>query len=131
MFFENKLKLKTVKYEQNEYGEYENSPEEEITEIRGSIQPLNWKERTLMNKDGEGNDLITYYKLYTPPNVVLKTKGNKTGHTQTILFNGEEFEIVSKDQYMSGLIKHNKYILQQLTKEGEEEDASEVQEDNL
>ena len=32
---------------------------------------------------------------------------------------------------MSGLIKHNKYILQQLTKEGEEEDASEVQEDNL
>ena len=44
---------------------------------------------------------------------------------------GEEFEIVSKDQYMSGLIKHNKYILQQLTKEGEEEDASEVQEDNL
>ena len=131
MFFENKLKLKTVKYEQNEYGEYENSPEEEIKEIRGSIQPLNWKERTLMNKDGEGNDLITYYKLYTPPNVVLRTKGNKTGHTQTILFNGEEFEIVSKDQYMSGLIKHNKYILQQLTKEGEEEDASEVQEDNL
>ena len=84
-----------------------------------------------MNKDGEGNDLITYYKLYTPPNIILRTKGNKTGHTQTILFNGEEFEIVSKDQYMSGLIKHNKYILQQLTKEGEEEDASEVQEDNL
>ena len=109
MFFENKLKLKTVKYEQNEYGEYENSPEEEIAEIRGSIQPLNWKERTLMNKDGEGNDLITYYKLYTPPNIILRTKGNKTGHTQTILFNGEEFEIVSKDQYMSGLIKHNKY----------------------
>lgn len=131
MFFENKLKLKTVKYEQNEYGEYENSPEEEIAEIRGSIQPLNWKERTLMNKDGEGNDLITYYKLYTPPNIILRTKGNKTGHTQTILFNGEEFEIVSKDQYMSGLIKHNKYILQQLTKEGEEENASEVQEDNL
>ena len=28
MFFENKLKLKTVKYEQNEYGEYENSTED-------------------------------------------------------------------------------------------------------
>lgn len=120
MFFENKLQLKTVKYEMNDYGEYEDSPEAEITEFKGSIQPLNWKERTLINKDGEGNDLIIYFKLYTPTNVVLKTKGNKSGYTQTVLFNGAEFEIVSKDQYLSGLIKHNKYILQQLSKEGEE-----------
>ena len=108
MFFENKLKLKTVKYEQNEYGEYENSPEEEITEIRGSIQPLNWKERTLINKDGEGNDLITYYKLYTPPNVILRTKGNKTGHTQTILFNGEEFDDVSTPAWVKAAMEVEK-----------------------
>ena len=39
----------------------------------------------------------------------------------------KEYEVVSRDFFRSGLISHNKYILQEITNnEGDEENASEL-----
>ena len=127
MFFNNKLQIKTTGYSQNDYGEIEDTQETTTTDFRGSIQPLNQEEKRLMNKNGEGNSPLNYCKLYTYPNIKIITKSDNDNFTDTVIFEDKEYEVVSRDFYRSGLISHNKYILQEITNnEGDEENASDL-----
>lgn len=127
MFFNNKLQIKTTGYSQNDYGEIEDDQEITTTDFRGSIQPLNQEEKRLMNKNGEGNRPLNYCKLYTYPNIKIRTKSDNDNFTDTVIFEDKEYEVVSRDFFRSGLISHNKYILQEITNnEGDEENASEL-----
>lgn len=126
MFFNNRLQIKTTGYSQNDYGEIEDDQETTITAFMGSIQPLNQEEKRLMNKNGEGNRNLNYYKLYTAPHIKIRIKGDNDNYTDIVIFDDKEYEVISKDFFRGGLINHNKYILQEITnEEGEEEDASE------
>lgn len=127
MFFNNKLQIKTTGYSQNDYGEIEDVQETTTTDFRGSIQPLNQEEKRLMNKNGEGNRPLNYCKLYTYHNIKIRTKSDNDNFTDTVIFEDKEYEVVSRDFFRSGLISHNKYILQEITNnEGDEENASEL-----
>lgn len=127
MFFNNRLQIKTTGYSQNDYGEIEDDQETTLTAFMGSIQPLNQEEKRLMNKNGEGNRNLNYCKLYTAPHIKIRTKGDNDNYTDIVVFDNKEYEVISKDFFMGGLINHNKYILQEITnEEGEEEDASDL-----
>lgn len=127
MFFNNRLQLKTTGYSQNDYGEIEDDQEITITNFMGSIQPLNQEEKRLINKNGEGNRTLNYCKLYTSPNVKIRTKGDNDSYTDIVIFDDKEYEVISGDCFRGGLINHNKYILQEITKEeGGEKDASDL-----
>lgn len=125
MFFNNRLQLKTTGYTQNDYGEIEDDQEITITTFMGSIQPLNQEEKRLINKNGEGNRALNYCKLYTSPHIEIRAKGDNDNYTDTVIFGDKEYEVISSDFFRGGLINHNKYILQEIAKEGEEENASE------
>ena len=71
--------------------------------------------------------ILNYCKLYTYPNIKIRTKSDNDNFTDTVIFEDKEYEVVSRDFFRSGLISHNKYILQEITNnEGDEENASEL-----
>lgn len=108
MFFYKKMKVLRTATEQNEYGAYEKTEPVEIN-IKGTLQPLNNEEVKLINPNGSGYELTSYYKLITPPKYELFAKSDE--NSDIVVFNGNKYEVISKYANFGGVINHRKYVL--------------------
>lgn len=78
--------------------------------IQADIQPLTGKELESLNI---GRDNLGKIKIFTDENLIITipgTNGTNLQNGDKIVFDSNDYEIIAKFKYESGIISHNEYI---------------------